>query len=50
LDSSKNLGTAPTTEHGMLEDWSTILTKWNLGTAPTIKHGMLRDWSTSLPK
>jgi len=42
----QTLGNAPTTEHGMLGNWSTSLFI-KLGTAPTTEHGMLGDWSVT---
>ena len=43
-----NPGTAPTTEHLMLGDWSTSLSTRMPRTAPTTEHLMLGDWSPSL--
>jgi hypothetical protein len=43
------LGTAPTTEHYRLGDWSTSLTVWRPGDCTDrSEHYMLGDWSTSL--
>ena len=43
-----NLGTASTTEHYMLGDWSTSLPVWRLGDCTDkSEHYTLGDWSTS---
>jgi len=44
------LGTAPTTEHYKLGDWSTSLPVWRPGDCiDQFEHYKLGDWSTSLP-